>query len=172
MTKQPELQRLVVKYGLSPAKNQGDLWKKVNYLLLKFREDFMKDIADIHPDKDLFAWRFSLDKNTEVEPRSIINNDVPTKSELENIAQNIKVATKTSGCGGEQTSGVNNEQTSNCCGSGFDAEKSDCNGCNAMKSGFDGGQIKEKIKDNMPLIIVGSLALVFGVIALTNRKLA
>ena len=163
MNKQPELQSLVVKYGLSPAQNQNDLWKKVNYLLLKFREEFMKDIADIHPDKDLFSWRFSLDKTDDIEPSTIINDSNPTKSELENIAQNIKVEDKTSGCCGEKTSG--------CCGSGFDAEKSDCNGCNSMNSGFDGGKMGEKIKNNMPLIIIGSLALVFGVIALTNRKL-
>ena len=152
-TRQPQLQGLVVKYGLPPARTPQELWHKVNFCVSKFREKFMKDLADIHPDKDLFAWSFSLDNNT------------PSKQELENIAKNTTVETTSSCCG----SGVDGEKTSNCCGSGIEGSQfSDCNACEGMQSGIDGAVIKEKIKDNMPLIIVGSLALVFGVIALTK----
>ena len=183
-TKQPQLNKLVVKYGLTPATGQKDLWMKTNFLATKFREDFMKDIADIHPDRDLFAWRFSLDKPKEKELARIETN--PSTSELQNILDNTTIippsrtrkskvsnACGCSGADGENTSGCGGEKTSGCCGSGADGEKtSGCSGCEAMKkSSITGTEIKEKLQNNMPLVIVGSLALVVGLIALSNRKL-
>lgn len=153
--KQPELNGLVVKYGLSPATSKHDLWVKTNFLVKKFKEDFMKDIADIHPDKDLLAWSFSLDKQkvdaNNFEPK-------PTTSELQNILNNVSVIP---------------QKSSNACGcSGADGEKtSGCNGCESMKSNITGTEIKEKIQNNLPLVIVGSLAIVVGLIALSNRRL-
>jgi len=166
--KQPELNGLVVKYGLSPATSKHDLWVKTNFLVKKFKEDFMKDIADIHPDKDLLAWSFSLDKQkvdaNNFEPK-------PTTSELQNILNNVSVIPQKSSnaCG---CSGADGEKTSGCCGSGADGEKtSGCNGCESMKSNITGTEIKEKIQNNLPLVIVGSLAIVVGLIALSNRRL-
>lgn len=174
--RQPQLNSLVVKYGLSPAVSKNDLWRKTNFLISKFREDFMKDIADIHPDKDLLAWRFSLDKQKEDNyNKEDIIRTAPSKSELQNILENVTVipqrqkASNACGC-----SGADGEQTSGCCGSGANGEKtSGCNGCDSMKkSSVTGTEIKEKIQNNLPLVIVGSLALVVGLIALSNRRLA
>lgn len=62
VNKQPELKKLVVKYGLKPATNEKDLWKKVNYLVLKRPELVLRDLAAIHPDRDLILASV---KNTE-----------------------------------------------------------------------------------------------------------
>lgn len=161
-TKKPELSRLVVKYGLKPATSANDLWQKTNFLAVKYRERFMKDIADIHPDKELFTWRFSLD-----EPK-------PTEKELSDIIENTTVAEtldkKSNACG---CSGADGEKKSGCCGSGADGEKtSGCTGCEAMKlnSGFTGAEITAKVKDNLPLVVVSSLALVFGIMLISKRN--
>jgi hypothetical protein len=166
---------LVVKYGLTPAKSKHDLWMKTNFLVKQFKENFMKDIADIHPDKDLFTWRFSLDKENNSDKKDI-TSVAPSHSELQNILDNVTVIPPTNqkasnACG---CSGANGEKTSGCCGSGADGEKtSGCSGCDAMKkSSITGTEIKEKIQNNLPLVIVGSLALVVGLIALSNRRLA
>ena len=73
--KQPELRRLVVKYGLPPAKNSKDLWSKVNYLVAKFKSEMLKDIADIHPDKDLIIWSESTKGGNDT-PKSISEIDL------------------------------------------------------------------------------------------------
>lgn len=166
--RQPELQKLVVKYGIKPAVNQADLWLKVNALIKKHRETFMKDLADIHPDKDLIKWSLSLDKQDSPE---LIEEVKPSQSVLDGIQNGIKFESqKTSNACG--CSGVDGEKTSGCCGSSSASgeKKSGCNGCDSMKSNFSGADLSEKIKNNIPLVVISSLALVFGVMLLAKNK--
>lgn len=166
--RQPELQKLVVKYGMKPAVNQHDLWLKVNALVKKHREVFMKDLADIHPDKDLIKWSLSLDKKDSPE---LIEENKPSESVLAKIQNGISVEPqKTSNACG--CSGADGEKTSGCCGSSsVSGEKtSACSGCDSMKSNFSGADITEKIKNNLPLVVVGSLALVLGVMLIAKNK--
>jgi hypothetical protein len=45
--------RLVTKYGLSPATNLNDLRNKLAYVVAKFGDEALRDVASIHPDKEL-----------------------------------------------------------------------------------------------------------------------
>jgi hypothetical protein len=161
----PELRRLLVKYGLPPAKNEQDLWRKTNYLVAKFKDEMLKDIAYIHPDRELIIWS--------------MQNDNDTKSEVSEIEEKSNYC----GCGcgtGKQPCG---------CGCGCD-KKSNAEGQETVKPQPQqvGGQVadtpivvvteqktgtfQETLKNNMPLVIVGSLLLVGGLIFMGNRKMS
>lgn len=148
--RQPELRRLVVKYGLPPAKNAKDLWTKVNYLVAKFKGEVLKDIADIHPDKDLIIWNESTKVSSDNVPKSISELDLNTILPIEK------------------------EKKSGACGcAGADGEYSECGGgcgCSRCKTTYSNvGGIGEKVKDNMPILVIGSLLLVGGLLFL-NRN--
>ena len=148
--RQPELRRLVVKYGLPPAKNAKDLWTKVNYLVAKFKGEVLKDIADIHPDKDLIIWNESTKVSSYNVPKSISELDLNTILPIEK------------------------EKKSGACGcAGADGEYSECGGgcgCSRCKTTYSNvGGIGEKVKDNMPILVIGSLLLVGGLLFL-NRN--
>jgi hypothetical protein len=54
-----EARNLVVKYGLPKARNTDDLIEKLDYITAKHREKALKDLALIHPDKDLILSQLS-----------------------------------------------------------------------------------------------------------------
>jgi hypothetical protein len=161
-TKQPELRRLVVKYGLQPAKNSKDLLDKVSYLMLKFKEEFLKDIAAIHPDRELILWSQDSDKKSSVDAVAAENAVIEKKSK--------EVISSACGCSGAD--GVSQDaadEFSNCGGN------PDCkcgNKSNQVFSNAEGKSFSDTLKDNMPLVIVGSLLLVGGLIFLGKRQLA
>jgi hypothetical protein len=113
-TKQPELRRLVVKYGLQPAKNSKDLLDKVSYLTLKFKEEFLKDIADIHPDRELILWSQDSDKKSSVDAVAA-ETSVSVKEKLDkNYNDATSSACGCSGADGESQDAV--DEFSNCGG--------------------------------------------------------
>lgn len=133
--RQPELQKMVVKYGLRPAKNKLDLFKKVNAIVAKYKADALKDIAEIHPDRELILW--SVGYGTPATP--------PPVSENKSSA---------AGCGCSAASG----EYSNCggCGCGCGCGANAVNKSTPMK--FSNAEGDGANKDaNMPLIIIGSL---------------
>jgi hypothetical protein len=148
--KKPELRRLVVKYGLPPAKNDSDLWKKTNYLVAKFKKEMLKDIAYIHPDRELVLW--SIEKPVVAKEKS----EEKTEDKIE-----PKEKEEFSNCNGNP----------NCnCGIGVGKKPCGC-GCSdkavEVKSNAEG--LTNTLKNNMPLVVVGSLLLVGGLI-LFNRQ--
>lgn len=155
--KQPELRRLVVKYGLTPAKNQSDLWKKVNYLVAKFKDEMLRDIALIHPDKALILWA-EAPQGTENAPTPISESDVNPDKKPEN-KENKSGACGCSGADGVDYSYCSGNPNCNC-----DKGKAE------TKSNADGKSFADTMKDNMPLVIVGSLLLVGGLILFGNRQ--
>lgn len=183
-TKQPELRRLVVKYGLQPAKNSKDLLDKVSYLMLKFKEEFLKDLATIHPDRELILWSVDSDKKSESnsearggcssvfdcpQPQSCKNGTCTSTPVLENkITKDILLGA----CGCSGADGVSQDavdEFSNCGGN------PDCKCGNKDAQSFsnvEGKSFSDTLKDNMPLVIVGSLLLVGGLIFLGKRQLA
>lgn len=166
-TKQPELRRLVVKYGLQPAKNSKDLLDKVSYLMLKFKEEFLKDIAAIHPDRELILWSQDSDKKSSVDAVDAENAVI----EKEPYDKKHNDATS-SACGCSSADGVSQDavdEFSNCGGNPY----CKCgNKSNQVFSNVEGKSFSDTLKDNMPLVIVGSLLLVGGLIFLGKRQLA
>ena len=178
--KQPELKRLVVKYGLTPATSGQDLWRKVNYLVKTFGKEFLKEIALIHPDRELIIWsehpntiepnnESSDVKSTPITPQTA-NISIPaSKNPIAMPTDVHKKVDAKSAC-----------QYSSVCGcAGADGNYSECAGnpdcpCNIGKekvSGADGKSLGDTLKENLPLVIVGSLLLVGGLIFLGNRRL-
>lgn len=159
--RQPELRRLVVKYGLPPAKNSKDLWSKVNYLVAKFKSEMLKDIADIHPDKDLIVWS----ESTKNAPTSI--NEIDLKSILPIAKEDKSSACGCSGADGDYSECQGNP---NCdCNKGY----SNCGGNPNCKCGqySNADGIGSKIKDNMPIVVIASLLVVGGLLFLGNRNI-
>jgi hypothetical protein len=141
--KQPEVARLVVKYGLPPAKSKGDLWRKLNYVIVKFKEEVMSDLAELHPDKELIIWNYENSKKSNNSLDKAIEEKIESVSELK----------------------------SNACGcSGADGSFSNCNGnmectCNCEKK----SNVEGNTKDKTPMIIIGSLLLVGGLLLLSRN---
>ena len=152
--KQPELRRLVVKYGLTPARSNNDLWKKTNYLIAKFKDEMLLDVAKIHPDRDLIVW--SLQKMQEAQ-RQLPQQVSSLNSIVENNNEQVANACGCSGADGNDYSNAHGiDEYSNCYGN------RDCN-CQCQ-SNITGEEIKTKIKANMPLLIIGSLLVVGGLL--------
>lgn len=166
--KQPELRRLVVKYGLTPAKNITDLTNKVKYLMKKFKHEFMKDLANIHPDKDLIIWSLSSDKESPVtDSPSTTSSSTPIV-----IKEAIsKMEKKSSACGcsgadGETTLGCNGD--TECSGCASKAKKAEA----TSSAEGDKKSMVDVLKENMPLVIIGSLVLVGGLVFMGNKRVA
>jgi len=49
----PMAQKMLVKYGLKTAKNPMDMERKLVSLTRDYKEEFLKELANIHPDKEL-----------------------------------------------------------------------------------------------------------------------
>lgn len=154
--KQPELRRLVVKYGLPPAKDSKDLWTKTNYLVAKFKDEMLKDIASIHPDKELILW---AEKS---KTSSFDSNEAEIQSNIESNIENYS-----NGCG---CSAANGEpEYSNYSGKNCTCKECSCNknqNQNQKMSNFGGGST---LQDNLPFIVIGSLLLVGGLVIFGNK---
>ncbi len=172
-----ELRQLVVKYGVSPAQNENDLWKKVNYIVKTFPQDALMDIVSIHPDKNIIMKLAGLPPAQNSTP--ITSESPVSKLDIENLQSDIKPADKKSGacgCGGS---------------SGCDGSSCKCGGtCGSKKSNVEGDKPATTpapattnttsnntvsnnaliTKDNLPLLIIGSLAVIGGLFIL-NKKL-
>ena len=171
----PDLRRLVVKYGLPPAKNEQDLWKKTNYLVAKFKKEMLKDIAYIHPDRELILWSAS-DSNAQSTSRA----------DGESEGQSNCNGNPNCNCGSVKEVKSNCQGNPNCnCGSG--EVKSNVVAQSQEQSQFQpqvqpqvqpaqeklaDGSFQGTLKNNMPLVIVGSLLLVGGLIFFGNRKMS
>lgn len=49
----PMAQKMLVKYGLKPAKSPVEMERKLIALTKDYREEALKELANIHPDKEL-----------------------------------------------------------------------------------------------------------------------
>jgi hypothetical protein len=49
----PMAQKMLVKYGLKTAKNPNEMERKLISLTRDYKEEFLKELANIHPDKEL-----------------------------------------------------------------------------------------------------------------------
>lgn len=54
----PKAKALVVKYGYEPAKDYEDLTYKLFRLIKDYRDEGLKDLAELHPHKDLILNYF------------------------------------------------------------------------------------------------------------------
>ena len=140
--RKPELRKLVVGYGVSPAKNEIDLWKKFNYVVAKFPSDVLPKLAEIHPDKNFIVSR--LEK-------------------------------KSSACG---CSGADGDY-SNCegCGGTCGEAKKEQNALSLFNNLIGDEKEKkeepkkfsDKVADNLPIIIIGSLIVAGGLVYLGSK---
>lgn len=165
--KKPELRRLVVKYGLPPAKNEQDLWHKTNYLVAKFQKEMLKDIAYIHPDRELILW------STESE-ESKGKNDSEEKSNCYGNPDcncGIGIGKKPCGCGcaGSTSNVEGNEQAVM---QPQPQPQQQQVVPQVVVEKIQAGSFQETLKNNMPLVVVGSLLLVGGLILFGNRKMS
>jgi hypothetical protein len=67
--------KLIVQYGYKPARNYNDLISKMYRFTKDYREDALKELANIHPHKDLIMNYFCVAKN---EPKSNADGDNKT----------------------------------------------------------------------------------------------
>jgi len=61
----PAMQRLVVQFGLPPAKSDSDLIRKLKYIVQKHTKKAWAEIAKVHPDAELFSMNFDGADNKE-----------------------------------------------------------------------------------------------------------
>lgn len=178
--KKPELRRLVVKYGLPPAKNEQDLWHKTNYLVAKFQKEMLKDIAYIHPDRELILW------STETE-ESKGKNDSEEKSNCYGNPDcncGVGIGKKPCGCGCAGATSNVGGQTEQVAPQMMTREQIKQVGVTAASlpqqavpqvqvvEKIQAGSFQETLKNNMPLVVVGSLLLVGGLILFGNRQMS
>jgi hypothetical protein len=165
--KKPELRRLVVKYGLPPAKNEQDLWHKTNYLVAKFQEEMLKDIAYIHPDRELILWSTkseeSKGKNSEEKSNCYGNPDCNC---------GVGIGKKPCGCAGATSNFEGNEQAVMQPQPQQQAQPQQQQVPQVVVEKIQAGSFQETLKNNMPLVVVGSLLLVGGLILFGNRKMS
>lgn len=182
--KQPELRRIIVKYGLPPASNSKDLWKKVNYLVAKFKNEMLRDIAEIHPDKELIVWNENQKANDkpnlpEIPLNTIMQSDNSgsdtdfINTSRSNIKQKIKSDKFSSVCGCSSADGscADGDDYSNCNGGNCSCGCGNKNNFSNADANTD-GTIKEKVQNNLPLIVVGSLLAVGVLLYIGNRQSA
>lgn len=151
--KRPELNEMVVKYGLKPAKSSLELYKKVNAVVAKYKDEALKDIAKLHPDRDLILWSVGYKESSNGQP------EVEEKSSA-------------AGCGCSGADG----SYSNCGGCGCGCGVGCGCGCgnnqkNRMQySNAEGQPVSDTIKNNLPLVVIGSLLVVGGLLFLGRQS--
>ena len=59
----PQSKKLIVQYGYKPARNYNDLISKLYRFTKDYREDALKELANIHPHKDLIMNYFCVANN-------------------------------------------------------------------------------------------------------------
>ncbi len=187
------LQKMVSKYGVSPAQNQNDLWRKLNYVLKTFPQDAFRDIVAIHPDKDIIMKLSGAGVPSPLYSKSdnkITSESPISKEAIEKLQGNVaqtetktEVADKKSNaCGcGDKTSGCGGETSET---SGCDGGKCSCGGkCGGKKSsetelvpaktptayGADAStESVSSFKKHLPLVL--SVAAIVGICYLISKK--
>ena len=72
----PKAKALVVKYGYSPARNYDDLNYKLMRFTKDFREEALKELANIHPHKDLILNYNQVELPKKIEKNETSNDDM------------------------------------------------------------------------------------------------
>ena len=70
-----QAKKLIVQYGYKPARNYNDLISKLYRLTKDYREDALKELANLHPHKDLILNYFCVSNS---EPKSNADGDNKT----------------------------------------------------------------------------------------------
>ena len=122
---QPKLQSILAKYGYDQADTETDLAHKISSLVMNVGESALKDIAMIHPDKELILSLASPVRRTNIEFDDTSNDRGGRKSKSHNDC----------GCGGSHN--ASGESHNDCgCGGSHNASGSknynDC-GCGGNK---------------------------------------
>lgn len=63
----PQAKSLIIKYGYAPATSAEDLVAKLDRMVAEHREVALKDIAEIHPHRDLIGYFVEQDIRKEIE---------------------------------------------------------------------------------------------------------
>jgi hypothetical protein len=63
----PQAKALIIKYGYSPAQDMDDLVMKLDRMVAEHKELALKDIADIHPHRDLIGYYLEQDIRKEID---------------------------------------------------------------------------------------------------------
>ena len=142
------------------------MWHKTNYLVAKFQKEMLKDIAYIHPDRELILW------STESE-ESKGKNDSEEKSNCYGNPDcncGIGIGKKPCGCGCGSTSNVEGNEQAVMQPQPQPQQQQVVPQVVVEK--IQAGSFQETLKNNMPLVVVGSLLLVGGLILFGNRKMS
>ena len=62
----PKAKSLLIRYGYAPARSYNDLINKLTIFTKEYKEDALKELAELHPHKDLIL-NFNLPKTSVVE---------------------------------------------------------------------------------------------------------
>jgi len=170
------LRKIITKYGIAPARNPNDLWKKTNYIVMKFPQDALRDIVSIHPDRGIIMKLSGLEKSHDekhITSENPISKEAIEKLQSTNVTPKVEVSVPTvekkasacgCGCGG-------GDKTSGC-----DGGSCSCGGkCGGKKSNAEGDtkpsapavvvhtaptvEHKNSLKENLPLIMIGVVAI-------------
>ena len=76
----PKAKALIVKYGYKPAKSYNDLEYKLYRFTKDFKQEALKELANIHPHKDLIL-NFECKQEKVDQPEVITSNDVKSNFE-------------------------------------------------------------------------------------------
>jgi hypothetical protein len=182
------LQKIISKYGIAPAVSPQDLWKKTNYIVMKFPQDALRDIVSVHPDRAIIVKLSGAAQGSNA-PSNHITAESPISKEA---IEKLQVSDKKSSC----------NATSGCSGatSGCSGETSGCDGCKHNKSSNAEGDAKTEtavteasktatpattavvpaattattehkssFKEHLPLLAVSALA-IGGLLYLLNKR--
>lgn len=72
----PKAKALVVKHGYSPARNYDDLTYKLMRFTKDFQEEALKELANIHPHKDLILNYNQVELPKKIEKNETSNDDM------------------------------------------------------------------------------------------------
>ena len=88
-----EAQKIVVKYGLKPARSDKDLLRKLNYIISTYKEEALFDLARIHPDAALILAAHESDgKENKSNSCGCMSNAYGAKSAFGDLEEYLDIA--------------------------------------------------------------------------------